>query len=74
MRPSWNSLPEDDQLSLAHAALSRASTLIFEQAETLATEIETGMLSDRGGADALRLLVGILRMAGNEPLPAAGHA
>ena len=74
MRPAWNSLPEDDQLLLAHAALSRASALIAEQAETLAAEIETGRLTDRGGADALRLLVGILRLAGRETLPAAGHA
>lgn len=74
MRPAWNRLPEDEQLSLAHAALSRASALIFAQAETLATEFEHGRLTDRGGAEALRLLVGILRRAGSEPLHAAGHA
>ena len=74
MRPAWNRLSENEQLSLDHAAQVRASALIFEHAETLAGEIETGRLSDPGGADALRLLVGIMRMAGSQPLPAAGHA
>jgi hypothetical protein len=34
------------------------------QAELLAAEIESGRLSDRGGADALRLLAAIVRVTG----------
>ena len=70
----WDSLPDDVQLSLARQALHRAAETIASQAECLAGEMEDGTLADRGGAEALRLLVAVVR-AGGPGLPmAAGHA
>lgn len=59
----WNSLPDDLQLTLADQALQRAAAAIAGQAECLASEMEGGALTDRGGPDALRLLASVLRAA-----------
>jgi hypothetical protein len=69
----WNLLSNETQLTLASAALNRAAATIAAQAELLAEEIETGAMSDPGGADALRLLAVIVRGADEDPLAVAGH-
>lgn len=61
MQGDWTLLTEEAQLHLAREALARASQMIAHQAEFLAAEMEGGVLSDRGGADALRLLAAIIR-------------
>lgn len=63
MLNSWCVLSDDIQLALAQSAMQRASETIAEQAETLAGVFEAGELSDRGGADALRLLAAVVRSA-----------
>ena len=68
----WHRLAEQEQLALAEAALRRAAQTIAGQAETLAIEMETGQLADRGGPNALRLLAAVVRAQG-APGP-AGHA
>ena len=73
MLPSWDMLPDDLQLVLSREALRRASHTIAEQAESLAGEMELGNLADRGGADALRLLAAVVRIAGQDQLIPAGH-
>lgn len=70
---NWDRLPDDVQLILAQAALSKASGRIAIQAEVLADEIECGNIADCGGPDALRLLAAVLRSAEQEPLLAAAH-
>jgi hypothetical protein len=62
------------QLMISHAALRRAAEAIAGQAELLATEIECGALSDRGGPDALRLLAAVVRVSGQDILHPIGHA
>lgn len=75
MPRDWTLLTEDAQLHLAREALSRAAEMIACQAEVLATEMDVGALSDRGGADALRLLAAIIRLNGeNAESPAVGNA
>jgi predicted lipoprotein len=59
----WDSIPEPLQLMLADAALRRAAASIADQADTLAWEMETGTLQDRGGPEALRLLAALIRAA-----------
>jgi hypothetical protein len=71
---NWDRLPDDEQLTLAQEALSKASGRIAIQAEVLADEIECGNIADRGGPDALRLLAAVLRSGDLEPLVAAGLA
>ena len=71
---SWDTLSDDAQLSLARQALSRAAEAIASQAECLAEEIEDGTLADRGGAEALRLLVAVVRASGPGLSVTAGHA
>lgn len=63
-RPAWHSLSDDTQLTLARQALHHAFEVIAGQAEGLAGEIDDGALADRGGAEALRLLVAVVRAAG----------
>jgi len=58
----WNALPDELQLELAGQALVRAAETLAGQAECLATEMEDGMLTDQGGADALRLFAAIIRV------------
>jgi hypothetical protein len=64
MPRDWTLLTDDAQLYLAREALARAAALIADQAEFLAGEIEAGVLNDRGGADALRLLAALVRLNG----------
>lgn len=63
-RPTWNSLSDDAQLTLARQALHHAIEVIAGQAEGLAGEFDEGSLADRGGAEALRLLVAVVRATG----------
>ena len=49
------------------------SATIAVQADVLADEIECGVLSDRGGADALRLFASVVRMVGEDELAPVGH-
>jgi hypothetical protein len=71
---SWDSLSEDAQLALACQALHRAAETIAAQAECLAGEMEDGNLADRGGAEALRLLVAVVRATDPGTMTVAGHA
>ena len=73
MLPHWDLLSNDLQMVLAREAMRRASDTVAEQAETLAHEIDIGTLADRGGADALRLLAAVVRLAGQDPLIPAGN-
>jgi hypothetical protein len=79
MSPTWNEtdwdrLPDALQLRLADAAMRRAAYSIAGQAESLAGEIEDGALPDRGGAEALRLLAAVVRLAARDPLVPCGAA
>ncbi len=75
MLSDWTILSDDLQLTLSREALKRAAETIAGQAEILASEMETGSLSDRGGPDALRLLAAVVRVSGEDPFAAiAGHA
>lgn len=60
----WNLLSDDLQLALSSLALLRAIDTVARQAELLAGEMEMGILADRGGPDALRLLAAVMREAG----------
>ena len=72
MLSDWNCLSDETQLLLSRAALQRAMADIAHQAEILAEQIETGMLDDRGGPDALRLLAAITRVRDDaDPPPRA---
>lgn len=73
MSSNWHQIPEDLQLALAREALLRAAETIAGHAETLAREMETGGLEDRGGPDALRLLAAVMRVTGQEIHHPAGH-
>lgn len=68
----WDSLTDDTQLTLARHALDRAANAIAAQAECMADEMEDGTLTDRGGAEALRLLVAVVRATRSPTV--AGHA
>ncbi len=57
----WQLLSEELQLILSREALYTAAMKIAAQAELLAEEIDIGTLKDMGGAEALRLLAGVLR-------------
>ncbi len=73
MPADWHTLSNETQLLLAREALYRAARTIAGQAEVLADEIENGVISDRGGADALRLLAAVVRGAEHDPFAVAGH-
>lgn len=74
MTADWNLMSDELQLVVSREALSKASTIIAEQADLLAREIEGGRLQDRGGADALRLLAAIVRLNTSAAEPMAGRA
>jgi hypothetical protein len=74
MLSDWNILSEDLQLVLSRDALSVASAIIADQAETLAQEMETGTISDHGGANALRLLAALVRTHEPAQEGPVGHA
>jgi len=63
MLSDWNCLSEETQLLLSREALRCAVANFAVQAETLALQIEAGVLADRGGPDALRLLAAITRVS-----------
>ena len=67
MSTEWTVLSDDAQLALAMAALQRALSLVAQHAEQLAAEIDDGVLSDQGGAEALRLLTALIRLDSAEP-------
>ncbi len=73
MLADWNHLSDALQLTVTRAALRHAAHSIAVQAEALAVEIEDGVLTDRGGPDALRLLAAVVRLAGEDE-GVAGHA
>lgn len=73
MLAEWTMLSDDLQLCLAQNAMRSAAAVIADQAEALALAIEGGTLADRGGPDALRLLAAVIRAAGREAHPPAGH-
>lgn len=70
----WNMLADDVQLWLSREALRVAAETIAGQAEVLAGEMEAGCLTDRGGADALRLLASVVRVTGSDEFACAGSA
>jgi PPE-repeat protein len=67
----WDSVAEPLQLRLAAAAWRRAAASIALQAETLAREMETGMLEAWDGPEALRLLAAVLRVTSEDGLHGA---
>jgi hypothetical protein len=70
----WNVLSEELQVVLSREALKRATATVALQAEMLASEMEAGILADRGGPDALRLFATLMRTLGAQPLdPAKGE-
>lgn len=75
MLTDWSMLSDEIQLALSREALRHAAETIAEQAESLAGEFEGGGLTDRGGAEALRLLAAVVRVTGQEGLrEVRGHA
>jgi hypothetical protein len=73
MSHDWDCMTEDTQIALSREALCRAAVMIALQAEALAREMECGTLADRGGPDALRLFAAVVRVSGNDDMPAMGH-
>jgi hypothetical protein len=72
-------LSYDLQLLVSRAALRHAAAAIASQADQLAEEMDSGMLSDEGGSEALRLLAAVVRASGDTTgdiagLEVAGHA
>lgn len=70
----WNSLPEPLQLRLAQEALREASENLAAYAEALASEMEAGFMSDRGGQEALRLFANLVRAVHAAEPVGVGHA
>jgi hypothetical protein len=65
-------LSYDLQLLVSRAALRHAAAAIASQADQLAEEMDSGMLSDEGGPEALRLLAAVVRASGDSTLEGAG--
>ncbi len=74
MLEDWNLLSDELQLMVSREALRRAADVIAGQADELAREMETGGLTDHGGAEALRLLAAVVRTSGGADFGVAGHA
>jgi hypothetical protein len=74
MLTDWNLLSDELQLMVSREALRRAADVLAEQADDLASEMETGSLSDRGGPEALRLLAAVVRGSGSSGFAVVGHA
>ncbi len=70
----WDLLSDDLQFALSAMAMLRAVDTVARQAELLAGEMEMGILADRGGPDALRLLAAVMREAGRCGPGVAGTA
>jgi hypothetical protein len=62
MTTDWDCLSDNAQLFLARTALEDAVSTLAGQADALAAEMEAGLLTDRGGPEALRLLAVFLRI------------
>lgn len=71
---NWQLLPESTQIVLSREALRRAAETLAEHALLLAEEIERGTLTDRGGADALRLFAAVVRATNDDAFGTVGHA
>ncbi len=74
MLRDWNELSDELQTTLTREALRRAAETIADQAEMLAAEMESGLLTDEGGVEALRLLAAVVRFADTDRYGPAGHA
>jgi hypothetical protein len=72
--PAWDQLSEDCQLLLAQEAMQRACEIVAARADALAEEFDRGDIADRGGADALRLLARLVRLARQRAEGVVGHA
>lgn len=72
MPVEWTVLSDEAQLALSTAALQHALSVVAQEAERLASEIEDGQISDQGGAEALRLLTALIRL--DDPDTRQGHA
>ena len=59
----WTCLPTPVRLWVAESAMARAAKLLAKEAESLAAEIDDDLISDRGGAEALRYFARIIRAA-----------
>ncbi|RAI55367.1 hypothetical protein [Roseicella frigidaeris] len=70
----WIALTDDQQLALAREALRRAAETLAEHAEILATEMDGGMLADRGGPDSLRLFAAVIRATNRDAFGPIGQA
>lgn len=70
----WTTLPDDQQLALSREALRRAAETLAEHAEVLAAEMDDGVLSDRGGPDALRLFAAVIRTTNQDAFGPVGRA
>jgi hypothetical protein len=62
MTTDWDCLSDNAQLFLSRTALEDAVSTLAGQADALAAEMEAGLLTDRGGPEALRLLAAFLRI------------
>jgi len=74
MISEWDMLSDELQLALSRAALSRAAAELADRAYAMAQEIEVGQITDRGGAEALRLFAAILRIPGTIGFGTMGNA
>ncbi|WP_237216910.1 hypothetical protein [Falsiroseomonas oryziterrae] len=71
---NWQTLPEATQLVLSREAMRRAAETLAEHALLLAEEIDRGTLTDRGGAEALRLFAAVVRATNDDALATVGRA
>jgi len=70
----WHRMSDELQLALAQQAMRQAAGIIAQQAELFAVQFRTGVLQDRGAADALRLFAILLRETSQECLRPKGNA
>jgi hypothetical protein len=70
----WQILSDEAQLALSQHAMRRAALIIADQAQLFAVQFSTGVLQDRGAADALALFAALLRETSLDVLTPAGHA
>ncbi len=74
MLTDWSMLSDETQFALSREARRHIAQIIADQAESLAASFESGRLTDRGGAAALRLLAAAVRITGQNGLHDVGHA
>jgi hypothetical protein len=74
MPADWNALSDYAQAALSRAALAHAARMLAGHAETLAREMESGHVADRGGSDALRLFAAVIRVTGQDDFTTVGCA